>query len=322
MAVAIGIPSHMRPVPGSINIAPASFPLPAKAAKSTNPSEIAANFILSFNDALKSKALLELSLLFLDNGFWRDHLALTWELRTLQGPPRIYDFLKGAATSKDGFRLQNISVDASNVVRAPKFAPIDADGEVIGVQFFLNIDTVHGTGQGLVRLVEEAGIWKVFTLYTRLEELKGHEQNIFDRRPVGAEHGGKPGRSNWADKRAEALDYADGSEPAVLVVGMSLIIRRDGDITNLIPCRRRSSWPYSRCTSQDHGSEHARHRPERFSRRQLAKEVSSTRAARPGLVRSPAVPQLPAPVAYLHAEGQARPVLRVIRDLTRIERLD
>ncbi|GAB7333455.1 hypothetical protein MBLNU13_g05053t1 [Cladosporium sp. NU13] len=209
----------MRPVPGSINIAPASFPLPAKAAKSNNPSEIAASFVLSFNDALKSKALLELSLLFLDSGFWRDHLALTWELRTLQGPPRIYDFLKGAATSRDGFRLQNISVDASNVVRAPKFAPVDADGEVIGVQFFLNIDTVHGTGQGLVRLVEEAGNWKVFTLYTRLEELKGHEQHIFDRRPVGAEHGGKPGRSNWADKRAEALDYADGSEPAVLVVG-------------------------------------------------------------------------------------------------------
>ena len=219
MAVAVGIPSHMRPVPGSINIAPAIFPQPTKTTKSTQPLDIAANFVVAFNDALKNKALLDLSLLFLDNGFWRDHLALTWELRTLQGPPRIYDFLKGAAISRDGFRIQNIAVDASNVVRAPRFAPVDADGEVTGVQFFLNIDTVHGTGQGLVRLVEEAGEWKVFTLYTRLEELKGHEQTIFDRRPVGAEHGGKPGRNNWADKRAAALDYADGSEPAVLVVG-------------------------------------------------------------------------------------------------------
>jgi hypothetical protein len=232
MAVAIGIPSHMRPVPGSINIAPASFPLPTKAAKLTNPSEIADNFILSFNSALKSKALLDLSLLFLDNGFWRDHLALTWELRTLQGPPRIYDFLKGAATSRDGFRLWNIAVDASNIVRAPKFAPVDADGEVVGVQFFLTIDTVHGTGQGLVRLVEEAGTWKIFTLYTRLEELKGHEQNIFDRRPIGAEHGGKPGRNNWADKRAAAIDYADGSEPAVLVIGMVPKIDLTGGFAN------------------------------------------------------------------------------------------
>ena len=264
MAVAVGIPSHMRPVPGSINIAPASFPLPAKTAKSTNPSEIAANFVVAFNDALKSKALLDLSLLFLDNGFWRDHLALTWELRTLQGPPRIYDFLKGAATSRDRFRLQRIDVDALNVVRAPKFAPVDADGEVIGVQFFLNIDTVHGTGQGLVRLVEEAGIWKVFTLYTRLEELKGHEQNIFDRRPVGAEHGGKPDRNNWADKRAEALDYVDGSEPAVLVVGMSPRISLNEETTNLITCRWRSGWSHSCCTLEDRWSEHARHRPECF----------------------------------------------------------
>jgi hypothetical protein len=135
------------------------------------------------------------------------------------------------------------------MVRAPKFAPVDADGEVIGVQFFLTIDTVHGTGQGLVRLVEEAGNWKVFTLYTRLEELKGHEQNIFDRRPVGAEHGGKPGRSNWADKRAEAIDYADGSEPAVLVVGMSPSTHLKGDLADTISRRWRSSWSHSCCTS-------------------------------------------------------------------------
>jgi hypothetical protein len=222
MAVAVSIPSHMRPVPGSINIAPASFPQPTKAKKSTQPSEIAANFAVAFNDALRRKALLDVSLLFLDNGFWRDHLALTWELRTLQGPPRIYDFLKGAATSRDGFRIQKINVDASNAVRSPKFAPVDADGEVMGVQFFLTVDTVHGTGQGLVRLVEEAGHWRVFTLYTRLEELKGHEEAIFDRRPVGAEHGGKPGRNNWADKRTAALDYTDGTEPAVLVIGTNL----------------------------------------------------------------------------------------------------
>lgn len=228
MAVAAAIPSHMRPVPGSINIVPATFPSPVKPAKSTRPSEIAANFVTTFNDALKRKAIFNLSRLFLDNGFWRDHLALTWELRTLQGPSRIYDFLNAAAKSRDRFRLDKIAVDESNLVRAPKFAPVDADGEVIGVQFFLAIDTVHGTGRGLVRLVEEAGNWKVFTLYTILEELKGHEQDIFKRRPVGAEHGGKPGRNNWADKRAASLEYADGSEPAVLVIGIMSAERLHG----------------------------------------------------------------------------------------------
>jgi hypothetical protein len=65
----------------------------------------------------------------------------------------------------------------------------------------------------------------------------------------------------------------------VLVVGMSPSINLIEDIANLIPHRRRSSWPYSRCTPQNHGSQHACHRPEHFSRRQLAKEVSPTRAA-------------------------------------------
>ena len=219
MTAAVDIPSHMRPVPGSVNIAAAKFPQSVKPTQSTQPSEIAANFVSSFNSALQRKNLLDVSLLFLECGFWRDHLALTWQLRTLQGPARIYDFLKGAATSKDGFRIKKIEIDASNVVRAPKIAPVDADGEVMGVQFFLTIDTAIGTELGLVRLVEEAGNWKIFTLYTRLEELKGHEEAIYNRRPRGVEHGGKPGRQNWADRRAAAIDYTDGSEPAVIVVG-------------------------------------------------------------------------------------------------------
>lgn len=220
MAVAIDTPSHMRPVPGSVNIAAASFPLTSKPVKSVQPSEIAANFVNTINNALEKNDLLAISLLFLGEGFWRDHLALTWDFRTVQSPPRIYDFLKSAATSRDGFRLQSLQVDASNAVRAPKLAPVDADGEVPSVQFFVTIDTAIGTGLGLVRLVQDADQWKVFTLYTRLEELKGHEESIYARRPIGAEHGGKPGRLNWADKRAAEADYEDGSEPAVLVIGM------------------------------------------------------------------------------------------------------
>lgn len=211
----------MRPVPGSVNIAAASFPSVAKPVKPSQPSEVANNFISTFNNALEKQDLLGISLLFLGEGFWRDHLALTWDFRTVQGPPRIYDFLKGAANSRDGFRIRKIHVDTSNAVRAPKLAPLDADGEVIGVQFFVTIDTAIGTGLGLIRLVEDAEQWKIFTLYTRLEELKGHEESLYERRPRGVDHGGKPGRQNWADRRAAESDYADGSEPAVLVVGMS-----------------------------------------------------------------------------------------------------
>lgn len=220
MAVAIDIPSHMRPVPGSVNIAAASFPSTSKPIKPIQPLDIASNFITTFNNTLKKPDLLKLSQLFIEQGFWRDHLALTWSFRTVQSPPQIHDFLKSASTSRDGFRIKALQIDTTNAVRAPKLAPFDADGEVVGVQFFVTIDTVIGTGLGLVRLVEEGGQWKVFTLYTRLEEIKGHEQAIYDRRPVGVQHGGKPGRQNWVERRAAEENYEEGSEPAVLVVGM------------------------------------------------------------------------------------------------------
>lgn len=227
MTAMLDIPSHMRPVPGSVNIAVASFPPARKPNKALPPSAIAEDFVTTFNKTLENKELGDLSRSFLRDGFWRDHLALTWEFRTVQGPADILQFLKGAVKSRDGLRIQRISVDASNTVRAPRLAPVDADGEVTGIQFFLTIDTVIGKGQGLVRLVEENDQWKIFTLYTRLEELKGHEQAIFDRRPTGVNHGGQPGRTNWADKRVAAANYTHGSEPAVLVIGTSRSFRSD-----------------------------------------------------------------------------------------------
>lgn len=227
MTAILDIPSHMRPVPGSVNIAVASFPPARKSNKALPPSAIAEEFVDTFNKALEKKELGDLSRSFLRDGFWRDHLALTWEFRTVQGPADVLQFLNGSAKSRDGLRIQRISVDTSNTVRAPRLAPVDADGEVMGIQFFLTIDTVIGTGQGLVRLVEENDQWKIFTLYTRLEELKGHEQAIFDKRPTGVNHGGQPGRTNWADKRAAAANYTDGSEPAVLVLGTSSLFRSD-----------------------------------------------------------------------------------------------
>lgn len=283
MTAVIDIPSHMRPAPGSVNIALASFPPVRKNNKALPLSAIAEDFVNTFNKALEKKDLGDLSQSFLRDGFWRDHLALTWEFRTVQGPVDILQFLKSSAKSRDGLRIQSISVDASNTFRAPKLAPVDADGEVVGIQFFLTIETAVGTGQGLVRLIEENDQWKTFTLYTRLEELKGHEQAIFDRRPTGVDHGGQPGRTNWADKRAAAANYTDGSEPAVLVLGTSDPSRTDEIVTDN-DNRWWPSRPYSRRAPQDHGREYAHCRSERSCRRQLAEALPSARSSRPGMV--------------------------------------
>ncbi|KAM6525778.1 hypothetical protein FALCPG4_011313 [Fusarium falciforme] len=218
-AAAIDVPSYMRTVPGSINIPVAKFPAPSKTPASSDPQEVAAALVENINQAVQKHDYPALARLFTDDGYWRDHLALSWVFRTVQGPSAILDFLKSAAGSKDGFRLKSISIDDSSAVRSPKTIPIDGLATVFGVQFFFTIETALGTGQGLARAVEHNGEWKIFTLYTRLQEFKGYEESINEHRPKGVEHGGKPGRKNWAQRRAAAANFEDGSEPAVLIIG-------------------------------------------------------------------------------------------------------
>lgn len=227
MAAAVGfqppalVPSYMRSLPGSVNIPVAEFPSAVKAPAPIEPASVAAQLVQTFNQSLDAADFTSLSKLFVADGYWRDHLALSWQFRTVQTPSRIAEFLKTCGDSKDGFRLRKVAIDDSSDVRAPKTVPIDTSGDVSGVQFFVNLETTLGTGVGLMRLVEDAGGWKIHTLYTRLEELRGYEQPLNARRAKGVEHGGKPGRENWSDRRKAATNFSNGREPAVVILGES-----------------------------------------------------------------------------------------------------
>lgn len=216
------VPSYMRSLPGSVNIPLAKFPASPASPPASSPdaSQAAKSLLESFNKAIASADFPAVARLFVEDGYWRDHLALSWQFRTVQSPSKIAEFLEGAATSKDGLRLTKLSVDESTVVRAPRFAPIDAEGSVSGIQLFIQVETRLGSGLGLARLALHHGEWKIFTLYTRLDELRGFGSPLGSRRPKGVEHGGKPGRKNWAERRAAAANFRDGNEPAVLIIGM------------------------------------------------------------------------------------------------------
>lgn len=215
------VPSHMRAVPGSVNIPVARFPSTAKPGNTIDPASIASEVVSTFNQALKNSEYGLLSHLFTEAGYWRDHLAVTWVFRTIQSPPHILSFLQTSAGSKDGLRLKKIAVDSSSAVRAPRIKTFDNAEDVSGIHFFIRIETALGRGNGLIRLVEQGGVWKIFTLYTSLEELHGFEEPVNARRPKGVEHGGKPGRKNWAERRELEADFVGESGPAVLVIGMS-----------------------------------------------------------------------------------------------------
>ncbi|GAO17626.1 uncharacterized protein UV8b_06046 [Ustilaginoidea virens] len=205
-------------LPGSSNIPLADFPSP-EAADTVEPAEEADRIINHLNESFQDATFNETADLFCTHGYWRDHLMISWNFRTVKGPAQIADFLQIGAKSKDGFRLKKVAIDKSTPSRQPSMGYLDGEASVPSIQAFLSVESVLGSGEGFVRLAREGGKWKIYAIYTSLRALKGYNEAIFSNRPQGVSHGGQPGRKNWADRRALARDYRDGSEPEVLIVG-------------------------------------------------------------------------------------------------------
>jgi cation diffusion facilitator CzcD-associated flavoprotein CzcO len=205
------IASSERPEYGSVNIALGEYPATSKN-EGVDAKKVADDIVSKLNDALSNKDNNAIVNLFLtDKSYWRDHLVLTWDFKTSKGSQNIKKLLDGAKV-----RLVNIEVDNSSAFRAPKFGPIDAWGDVNGISFFIKFESEVGRGEGVINLAEQDGQWKLFTVYTALRELKGHEEPVKHRRTRGVKHGGDPARKNWKE-RLEA--EKEGMDPKVLIIG-------------------------------------------------------------------------------------------------------
>jgi hypothetical protein len=210
----IEIPSSNRVEPGSVNLPIVNFS--AVPTTKTADVESAVNeWVSRFNDAIQSGKCTSVADLFLEESYWRDHLSLSWDFHTLKGPANITAFLKNAPK---GCRLKSITVDKSSSFKAPHVSRFDGAGQIQGVETFLITETDVGSGLGLVRLAQQGGKWKAFTLFTSMLELKGHEEAVHGRRPQGVDHGGQPGRKNWQERRNADSNY-EHSTPTVLIVG-------------------------------------------------------------------------------------------------------
>ncbi|CAI6059715.1 unnamed protein product, partial [Clonostachys chloroleuca] len=78
-----------------------------------------------------------------------------------------------------------------------------------------------GGGSGMVRLVtDDAGNNVIFALNLALQELKGHEDNVKEKRPHGGNNSLKGGlmQGNWQERREREKEFND-TEPYVLVIG-------------------------------------------------------------------------------------------------------
>lgn len=136
-----------------------------------------------------------------EESYWRDLIAFTWTIATMDGRAAI-----GKMLHEQLGHLGGISI-----VREGE-AKVEGDR----VESWFDFETATARGKGYVRLSEG----KCWTLLTSMTELKGFEVPSGPRRPLGIEHKASRERLTWLEER-EREERTLGTEiqPYCLVVG-------------------------------------------------------------------------------------------------------
>ncbi len=140
--------------------------------------------------------------LFLPDAFWRDIVAFTWNLHTAEGRDAIHDMLQTCLGS----------------VKPAAWRPSGPAREMDGVvEGGFSFETGIGRGTGILRL-KDGLCW---TIMTTLVDLKGHEEAVRHRRPIGLEvNEYRRGRESWGERRQrDAEEIGVTRQPYCLVVG-------------------------------------------------------------------------------------------------------
>jgi cation diffusion facilitator CzcD-associated flavoprotein CzcO len=181
--------------------------------KTDDISVAADNWLVQFEDALASPDDVLLKPLFHPDSYWRDVLALSWNIQTVNRAFAIIEELPAHArhSAPHDFRIDAERAAPRRVTRAGTHA----------IEAIFKFETAVGRGHGIVRLIPDAADddrLKAWTLLTTLEELKGFEEQQGHTRPRGQAYSRDFRGPNWLDLRKASAEYVD-RDPDVLVVG-------------------------------------------------------------------------------------------------------
>jgi putative flavoprotein involved in K+ transport len=172
--------------------------------------DVAGRWLVALDRAIAARDLDTVGDLFLADGWWRDLLALTWDLRTFHGAEPIRGML--------GERLTSSGFGELALTAGKEVALVQPGDGVRWIEAFFDFATAVGRGRGVVRLMPDGDRWRAWTLLTALQELAGHEESVGPRRPFGVKHGAHADREIWLERRRREQAFED-REPRVVVVG-------------------------------------------------------------------------------------------------------
>ncbi|NMO04266.1 NAD(P)/FAD-dependent oxidoreductase [Gordonia sp. TBRC 11910] len=172
---------------------------------SPDPQAVVDAWLGDFERALQAQDIAAVTDLFVTDSFWRDLVAFTWNLKTVEGHDEIAAMLADrlADTAPSNFTTSEPATAADGIYTA-----------------FVTFETSVGRGEGLLRLRDGEDGPKAWTLLTTLQELKGHEEPLGASRVMGAVHGQSADTRSWAERKADEEDELGYAvQPYVLVIG-------------------------------------------------------------------------------------------------------
>jgi putative flavoprotein involved in K+ transport len=158
-------------------------------------------WLARFDEALGAQDSAAAAALFLDDSFWRDFLAFTWNIKTIEGKDAITALLDGTLgdVRPTGWAIDGEATEADGVVEA-----------------WITFETGASRGWGHLRL--KGGLCR--TLLTTMTELKGHEEKTGEKRDNGVVHGAEKGYRNWLERKTQKeAELGKSRQPDCVIIG-------------------------------------------------------------------------------------------------------
>ncbi len=174
-------------------------------------AQIAREWLDAFAAAIASGGPGSVAALLTDDAYWRDILALSWDIRTFSGNENAGLALATYARDR---RPCDFVLDEGSV-QSIKRGHIDPSIEAL-----FNFETDIGLCRGHLRLrnsKDGSGKWAAWTVFTALEDLKGHEEKAGSQRPTFTESSGDKSRK-WVTA-AEHSAHFETNDPDTVIIG-------------------------------------------------------------------------------------------------------
>lgn len=166
-----------------------------------SPTARVSAWLSNFGNALEKRDVETARALFADECYWRDLVAFTWNIKTMEGKDAIVDMLRTtlSAIRPSGWAVEGEATFADDVTEA-----------------WITFETAAARGRGHIRLTGDS----CWTLLTSMTELKGFEEPRGPRRPKGVEHGVFKDRQSWLERKVqEEVELGYKRQPYVVIIG-------------------------------------------------------------------------------------------------------